>query len=300
MKKILMICVLMALPLQFALAGFSMPKMPDTSKYSSKFKMPQAGGDSAKSLPKGVNFSKPSKAPVKPTYIPHVYLGGAGGYINWTVLGQADVFLPVLTRYDRVVYVYGQGRYSHDNEAWAKNPWTGTLGAGYRQIFSHEIVVGAYVLGDYCNTSLGHKIMEASPGIEALTQNWDFRINGYIPFGTKDWVHSYWASDLGDYSYVMPIKHNVFDAKYVFHSQTGYGADAEVGRKVCNIYHMPIKVFINGYYYNMPTNKKGVKDDKGTVYTEKEIGKNQDIYGVGARVTLDANTFLRFYTSYEK
>ncbi|GAG97459.1 unnamed protein product, partial [marine sediment metagenome] len=139
-------------------------------------------------------------------------------------------------------------------------------------------------LGDYSNTSLGHKVTEVSPGIEGLTQNWDFRINGYIPFGTKDWMHSYWASDLGDYNYVNPVGHIVYDAKYVFHSQVGYGGDAEVGRKLITIFHMPLKAFVNGYYYNMPR--------------KKDIDKNKDIYGVGTRITLDANTFLRFYTSY--
>lgn len=202
-------------------------------------------------------------------YMPRVYFSGYGGS---GLLGQGDVLAPVFTTPGQNLFFYGQGRLSHAKEAWAKNPWTGSLGLGYRRIFAGAVVVGAYVLGDYSRTKDRHALWSANPGIEVLGKYWEFRANGYIPVGKDDWKVEGWASDFGNYNYIWFKGHDQYDAKFIYHEEAGPGADAEIGRTLFNVHNVEVKGYVNGYYFNME--------------------HNDDVYGAGARVTIEPNTYL--------
>lgn len=208
------------------------------------------------------------------SYIPRVYLTGAGGYDGWTGLGQGDVLFPLLSRYDRDIFIYGQGRYSYDGASWANNPWTGSIGVGYRQIIANSMVFGAYILGSDTKTNTKHSIYMASPGIELLGKVWEFRLNGYLPFKNTDWDTEGWASDFGDYSHVSFKWHNEYDAKFIFHEETGVGADTDIGRTLFSWDHLLVKGFLDGYYFSMK--------------------HNTSVYGGGARLTFEPTNYLKF------
>lgn len=185
------------------------------------------------------------------SYTPRIFLDG---YAGNNLLGQADVLAPILLGSDSNLFVYAEGRYSYDSATWASNPRTLSLGLGYRHIIANNLW-GLYVLGDYTRSSTNKYAYIVSPGIESLGQNWDFRINGYFPIGTKDWKTEFWADQLGDYSHVRYSGHEEYDYMYIFHEEIGPGADAEIGRKLFSIDNVLVKGFLGGYFFHFRFHK---------------------------------------------
>lgn len=244
-------------------------------------------------LPVGLALANTTSAlqTSKTSYVPRLYLTGAGGYQGWTGQGQADLLMPVFAKYDRALFFYGQGRYGYDadnaNSTYVNaNTWTGSVGMGYRQIVGDSAILGFYVLGDYTKTTLGHSAMIASPGFEVLGRDWDFRMNGYVPVGgtTKSSVTD-WADKFGDNSYVILKGHTRYDAKFTYYEETGIGGDAELGRKLFTIDDTLFKLYGNGYFYKMQ--------------------HNDNVMGGGARLTIEPTNYLKFfvkdsYDNYQK
>ncbi len=221
----------------------------------------------------GINVSYASgdafvPAPTQYSYIPHVYLFGFAGS---SVTGRGDILQPLFLRSDRNFFAYGQGNYGYADEDWAKNPWTGSAGLGYRQI-GNSAVYGFFVLGDYSRTTTDHSIWQVSPGLEILGRAWEFHANGYIPVSKKDWSTTEFASEVGNYDYIHFSGHDQFDAKFRFNEEAGAGGDAELGRVLFTCHNTVVTGFINGYFYHM--------DD------------NPDIKGGGAAITVRPNTYL--------
>lgn len=204
------------------------------------------------------------------SYIPRLYFSG---YAGSSYLGQADLLFPVLQRYDRDLFVYAEGRYSTVNRTWGNNPWLGSLGFGYRQIFSQDLLVGLYGLIDY-NKTISDKVIDFAPGIELLTKNWDVRLNGYYPITKAKWQISGWADEFGDYRYVSYKKHDEYDHWYTYNVATGIGADAEIGRKLFAVWGSIFKGYLSGYYFAMKT--------------------NDNLMGAGVKLTMQPNTYLKF------
>jgi hypothetical protein len=111
--------------------------------------------------------------------------------------------------------------------------------------------LGAYVLGDYTETSVNHQFWQISPGVEALGKVFDFRANGYFPVGKKDYTTEGWADEFGNYNHIQYQGHNMYDAKFIYHEETGPGVDAEVGSKLFKFDHLLVKGYVGGYYFNM-------------------------------------------------
>lgn len=206
-------------------------------------------------------------------YIPRLYLTGAGGYDSWFSKGQADLLLPVFSNYDRVLFLYGQTRFGHQNQDWGDDSWFGSLGVGYRQDINNDFIIGGYVLGDYNKTILGHSVTSLSPGLEISGHAWEWHVNGYIPVSNKSWKQTYWADQLGNYDYVRLQGHTRYDAKFIYYEETGPGLDSELGRTLFQINNIVFKGYVNGFYYHMQHNK--------------------DVLGAGMRITADPTSYLR-------
>ena len=202
--------------------------------------------------------------------MPRVYLSG---YAGSSVVGQGDVLQPLMVRNARNLFAYFQGQYGYADEDWAKNPWSGSFGIGYRQIANNAAVLGAYVLSDYNRTTTNHSIWLISPGIEALGRVWEFRANGYFPISKHDWSTSGWADEYGNYNYINYSGHDQYDAKLTFNEETGPGADAELGRTLFKIKNTVVTGLINGYYFHM-------RD-------------NDDVRGGGASIEVRPNTYMK-------
>ena len=202
--------------------------------------------------------------------IPHVYLSGFAGS---SVLGQGEILQPVLLRNDRNLFIYNDDRLSLSDADWENNPWSASLGVGYRQIVNNMAVLGGYVLGSYNKTGTDHSIWTINPGIEALGRVWEFRANGYIPISKRDWTTQGWADEFGNYDYISYSGHNQYDAWFTYHEEAGIGGDAEIGRTLFKVKNVLVKGYVNSYVLGMK--------------------HNDSLYGGGARVTVQPNTYLK-------
>ena len=219
--------------------------------------------------------------------IPHVYLSGyeGKGASNW--LGKLDILAPLLLREDRNLFIYGQGRYSDYADYGNVQPYSVSIGVGYRQIVESKgrkfynaklftaadkillndtRLFGMHLIADYASSPSGHKYWDLSPGFETLGAV-DFRINGYIPFKKS---YSQTIGSKFDHFY----QHQEFDRLLKNYEKQGIGLDAEIGLKLFSIGQMPIKGYIDGYVFN----------------TEN----TDQIKGVGGRVTFQPTRYLTF------
>ncbi|MCK4607885.1 MAG: hypothetical protein KAT71_00225, partial [Gammaproteobacteria bacterium] len=120
----------------------------------------------------------------------------------------------------------------------------------------------------------GHDFWVVSPGIESLGRIWDFRANGYIPVGNKSWKNGAWAESYGCGKYEDFKDNTKTDHYWIDYEEVGAGADAEIGRKLFSVNKMPVKLYLDGYYFNME--------------------HSSDVTGIGGRLTLRASQNLTF------
>lgn len=126
------------------------------------------------------------------------------------------------------------------------------IAAGYRNIVNNSYLLGGYVFADYNRSPSGHYFWVANPGFEALSKNWDFRVNGYIPTTCKHWLGGEaLAENVGITKYEKAFGHERFDHFVQWYEEVGSGLDVEVGRSIpLTKTHNP-KIFLGGYHFFM-------------------------------------------------
>ncbi|HEY4135686.1 MAG TPA: inverse autotransporter beta domain-containing protein [Alphaproteobacteria bacterium] len=92
-------------------------------------------------------------------------------------LGEGDLFLP-LAQTDTTL-VFGDMRMRFDDQESSE----GNIGLGVRHMLSSGWNLGAYGYFDRRGTENDTKFSQATLGLEALSTDWDVRVNGYIPLG---------------------------------------------------------------------------------------------------------------------
>jgi hypothetical protein len=116
-------------------------------------------------------------------------------------------------------------------------------GVGIRYL-SDSLVLGNRLWGinayyDYRNTKR-HSYYQASVGLESLGETWDFRVNGYLPFGAKK-------------SYFYGLRFDYFIDHYMMQSRKREiamkGANAEVGMHIDSISRLPLYLSVGPYYF---------------------------------------------------
>ena len=55
------------------------------------------------------------------------------------------------------------------------------IGLGYREVINDEWILGGYAFFDYLDSQFDNQFMQATLGVEALSEAWDVRSNVYIP-----------------------------------------------------------------------------------------------------------------------
>ncbi|HEY4135230.1 MAG TPA: inverse autotransporter beta domain-containing protein [Alphaproteobacteria bacterium] len=92
-------------------------------------------------------------------------------------LGEGDLFLP-LAQTDTTL-VFGDMRMRFDDQESQE----ANIGLGVRHMLPSGWNLGAYGYFDRRGTENDTKFSQATLGLEALSTDWDFRVNGYIPLG---------------------------------------------------------------------------------------------------------------------
>lgn len=106
---------------------------------------------------------------------PHIDLEGKIG--NDRDLGEADLFLPLWQNEDTLLFGNLRGRID-DNDSHE-----GNYGIGLRQMQGNGWNLGGYAYFDHRNSPYGNSFNQVTLGAEALSFDWDFRANAYIPVG---------------------------------------------------------------------------------------------------------------------
>jgi len=159
-------------------------------------------------------------------------------------LGEVDVFIPILQNKNTLFYT--DIRYRLDNQ----DSREGNYGLGIRHILPSDWIIGGYTYYDRRKTPYNNYFSQITAGFEALSVDWDFRANVYIPTGKK----SYLEESLSSVSFTGT---DIMYAQGEERAMKGY--DAEIG------YRLPIfdeskeqqiRVYAGGYRFyenNVPS-----------------------------------------------
>ena len=102
-------------------------------------------------------------------------------------IGQADLFAPFYQDKNDLFAFNVRGQLD-DQDTHEYN-----LGIVYRHLFD-KFIFGSYVYHDQRNTEFDKNFTQKTFGIEALSDNFDFRVNGYLPESNEQ-VVSHFAPD---------------------------------------------------------------------------------------------------------
>jgi trimeric autotransporter adhesin len=178
------------------------------------------------------------------------------GYGGRHAVGNGQLVMPFWGNEQQSFFGILDGTYGVSSDCG----WMGDLGLGYRRI-KGERIYGGYLTVSGNSSPSSDKFWVANPGFETLGEIWDFRVNGYLTLSKKSWITSDQnvskvpASDLGDYSNIYFIGHNVFDNLVDIGLlnreaiNSGVGVDAEIGAKIPML--KGLKVYLGGYHFNI-------------------------------------------------
>lgn len=169
-----------------------------------------------------------------------------------TALGMAgdaevvwgDGMVPFWGNPNEVAYIDAQGKTAFESS------WVGSLGIGFRSVYQDESIIGAYVFVDRNISENDNEFWFVSPGIEALSNTWDFRANGYIPTSSKQKsAGTGFASSFGDSEFVVEEGHTESDVLVSQTEEVDWGADAEIGHTVPVV--PGLRAYVGGYHFQV-------------------------------------------------
>jgi len=156
-------------------------------------------------------------------------------------LGQMDFFAPFYQDKNDLFFFNVRGQLDNSDSSEYN------IGIGHRHLFP-EYIFGYYGYYDRrYSDKTGEGYQQATLGMEILSEQWDFRVNGYIP-ETKKWEKEYYKRD-------SQLKINK-DKLWVNHNQTDYnlqekalpGFDAEIGYKLSDLFE-DTRLYVGGYHF---------------------------------------------------
>jgi hypothetical protein len=182
-----------------------------------------------------------------------------------------DAMLPLIGDTQHLFYINATGQ--GNRTKMGPLSWANGVGLGYRWIENDSGILGAYVFGERMRSQDVYSWL-ASPGLEFLTQHWDFHINAYAPIHYREQV----TINTGEYFGLPGIGfsgHSLIDPLYQRYRDLGKGADIQLGYRVSDT---PLKLNLGGYYFKMLHSKEHVRGV--TVGTQ---------YWLNKRLNLSAN-----------
>jgi len=171
---------------------------------------------------------------------PYLEAGGMVG--NTHSFGDVDIFLPLWQ--DQTSLFFGDLRGTFSTSPSQE----GNFGLGYRTQLNTDWILGGYGYIDIQNSPNSNLFYQGSLGAELLSVDWDFRINGYLPFngGGQTVSGGNGNGNLGIFGNNFGYRTNT-KTEYAL-----YGFDGEIGWRV-PIFpadgDMDIRLYAGGYYF---------------------------------------------------
>ena len=111
---------------------------------------------------------------------PHIDLEGKAGTDR--NLGETDLFIPLWQDDDTLTFANIRARMDDANSH------EGNFGVGIRQMFDSGWNIGGYGYFDRRHSAYDNKFNQVTFGAEALSLDWDFRANAYMPVGRTSYM----------------------------------------------------------------------------------------------------------------
>jgi len=165
----------------------------------------------------------------------HIDLGGRIGADRQS--GEVEIFLPVWQDYDSLIFGNLRGKFGSDDDI------EGNFGLGFRTQVNGDWILGANAFFDILDSEYDNTFIQGGVGLEALTEDWDFRVNGYFPESDREPIAG------GGRVMVTGTLIQLMGR----HEQALWGVDGEVG------YRLPlfgdsedfeVRVFAGGFYFD--------------------------------------------------
>jgi hypothetical protein len=200
---------------------------------------------------------------------PWLEAGGMGG--SDRSFGDVDMFVPVWQDPTSLLFADVRGRFSTDPSQ------EGNFGLGYRTQIDPEWILGGYGYFDLQNSENDNLFYQITLGAEAMSVDWDFRLNGYIPLNSSGYDVSSKAG--------LKISGNTIQMQ-AGEEKALYGFDGEVGWRI-PIFpadgDVDVRAFVGGYYFNT----SDVQTEAGPRGRLEVRLYDLDLLGVQSRLTLN-------------
>ena len=172
----------------------------------------------------------------------------AGGLItNDHSGGDVDLFLPLWQ--DPTSLLFGDLRGTFTGQP----AQSGSFGLGYRTQVDPEWILGGYGFFDLKHTDDDNTFLQGSIGLEALSVDWDFRVNGYFPFNSDSGSKSEQGSGGLGGSGLTIIGTDIGYHTTTEQEKALFGVDGEVGWRL-PIFpadgDVDVRVFAGGFYFS--------------------------------------------------
>lgn len=244
---------------------------------------------------------------------PWVEMGGQFG--DGRSIGATNLFAPVWQNPGSLLFVDLRG--SFDDRSAVE----GNFGFGFRHMLDSGWNLGAYGYLDVRRSSYGNTFHQATFGVEALGETFDFRANAYLPFGDREKrvtagttssstpIGGSTAVLTGTNLAIQTLMSTTLSTNYLIERAMS-GFDAEVGMRL-PIFpeHMKLdlRAFAGGYHFHGSgvadisgprarlelvsrdfAGLPGVRLTGGLTWQDDKVRGNQLIASVGLRVPLHA------------
>jgi hypothetical protein len=196
----------------------------------------------------------------------------AGGMLGTEhSFGDVDIFVPVWQDQTSLLFGDVRGRFSSEPTQ------EGNFGLGYRTQIDPEWILGGYGYFDLQNSKYDNMFYQMTLGAEALTVDWDFRLNAYLPLNS--------GGQAVDGKTKLDISGDTIQMR-AGEEKSLFGFDGEVGWRL-PIFpadgDIDVRAFLGGYFFDN-SDVRTVAGPRGRL--EMRL-YDIDILGVQSRLTLD-------------
>ncbi len=170
-----------------------------------------------------------------PKWDTHIEIGGRFGGDRQS--GDVEVFVPLWQDQDSLLFGNIRGKFGSDGDI------EGNFGLGYRTKYDGTWILGVNGYFDVLESQFDNVFYQGGIGLEALTEDFDFRVNGYFPESDPK------AAPGAGLNRVVVVGNTI-------QLQTGieqalWGFDGEVGwRLPLGSEDLEVRVFGGGFYFS--------------------------------------------------
>ncbi|MCA9213380.1 MAG: right-handed parallel beta-helix repeat-containing protein [Planctomycetales bacterium] len=178
----------------------------------------------------GSIYDAPQSAPLFRSYFE-----SAGRIGNEQSMVQGDLFLTTLQTDTSLLYVDLRTNYVDSDK------YEGNFGLGWRGIVDDSYIFGMYGYFDRTRSALENYFSQGTFGMEFMSNEWDFRANGYFPQtgGERS------GTSIAVFNGTNFIVSTPFEYAY-------YGTDLEIGKLLASTTDggVELRAFLTGYYFD--------------------------------------------------